>query len=59
VYDFDRDGLNILWRDYLNKAEPQPVAGVNPLVPALAAMMTVVLLVLGFALERWDWMRRW
>ncbi|MBM2824826.1 MAG: hypothetical protein HW402_490 [Dehalococcoidales bacterium] len=59
VYGFDRDGLNTLWRDDVIKGEPRPAAGVSPLLPVLAALVTVVLLVMGLAAERWDWMRRW
>jgi len=61
VYDFDMDGLNSLWRDYIAMpAQPTEETGMHPaLIGTLATLATGLLLALGLATENWAWRRDW
>jgi len=70
VYDFDMDGLDNLWRDYVSRQyqeaevstrvplqdRPSEAKGIPPaLAGALAAQTTALLLVLSLVAESWAW----
>ncbi len=61
VYDFDMDGLDTLWRDYVAvPVKSTQGKGMHPaLIGGLAALATALLLVLGLAAESWAWRRGW
>lgn len=61
VYNFDTDGLDNLWRDYVTApAQPSRERVAHPaLIGTLAALATVLLLALGLAAENWAWKRGW
>jgi len=61
VYDFDTEGLDTLWRDYITApVQPAEERGMHPaLIGTLAALATVLFLALCLAAESWAWRRGW
>ena len=63
VYDFDMDGLDALWRDYVYgryQSTEVTTAEMHPaLTGILAGVATGFVLVLGLAIESWAWRRGW
>ena len=58
---FDRDSLDILWRDYVSKYYREAPLSTRlmwpALIPVLASLATAVLLLSSLAAERWAWRR--
>jgi len=58
VYDFDMDGLDTLWQDYVTMPAAQSIEekGRYPaLIGTLATLATALLLTLGLVTESWIW----